>query len=303
MFGGGGSMRPVIPSSPALAPGKLPVPVPSSAPVPVPSKQPAQQVPTAPIVNREFVTNLTNESKSLSDTINQIQAFQKKNTETLGQQSSILSESETYVNNVKSYTALINKELDGIPASSINTYKKMILDNKAKLTTLDSTIAAGRNLLNTYNSVIPILERGGMSESMAKSQLASARGAYDNIFAQMKNGGDLVNLGAPQVEVKAITNPPRPPKVMSVSNFSDYGGAAPAWTNSIPSWLICDWYYVLFVLNLALSIVLVAIFVFASKKKLSGARLNAMIIPILFSSVSTLFFYLMCDRSLKPAAY
>jgi hypothetical protein len=119
----------------------------------------------------------------------------------------------------------------------------------------------------------------------------------------MKNGGDLVNLGAPQVEIRAITNPPRPPKVMSVSNFSDYGGAAPAWTNSIPSWLICDWYYVLFVLNLALSIVLVAIFVFASKKKLSGARLNAMIIPILFSSVSTLFFYLMCDRSLKPAAY
>lgn len=304
-------MRPVIPSSPALAPGKMPVPGPSRAPVPVPSKQSdfgskqsAQQAPIDTNYHSTFIRMLTNESKSLSDTINQIQVLLKKNTETIGRQSSVLSESETYVNNVKSYTALINKELDGMPASSINTYKKMILDNKAKLTTLDSTIAAGRNLLLMINKTIPILERGNTNEaSAAKSQLTSAKNAYDRIYAQMKNGGDLVNLGAPQVEVKVISNPPRPPKVMSVSNFSDYGGAAPAWTNSIPSWLICDWYYVLFVLNLALSIVLVAIFVFASKKKLSGARLNAMIIPILFSSVSTLFFYLMCDRSLKPAAY
>jgi hypothetical protein len=134
-------------------------------PVPVPSKQPAQQVPTAPIVNRVFVTTLTNESKSLSDTINKIQALLKKNTETIGQQSNVLSESEVYVNNVKSYTALINKELDGMSASSINTYKRMISDNKTKLAILDSSISAGRNLLNTYNSVIPILERGNTNEA------------------------------------------------------------------------------------------------------------------------------------------
>ena len=80
----------------------------------------------------------------------------------------------------------------------------------------------------------------------------------------------------------------------------DTGGRAPAWTNNIPSWLICDWYYALFILNVALLIILGSVFLFASKNKLSGGRLNTLIVSILFSSVSTLFFYLMCDRSLKP---
>jgi hypothetical protein len=82
--------------------------------------------------------------------------------------------------------------------------------------------------------------------------------------------------------------------------YMDTGGRAPAWTNSIPSWLICDWYYALFILNVALLIILGSVFLFASKNKLSGGRLNTLIVSILFSSVSTLFFYLMCDRSLKP---
>ena len=85
--------------------------------------------------------------------------------------------------------------------------------------------------------------------------------------------------------------------------YMDAGGRAPAWTNSIPSWLICDWYYALFVLNVALLIILSSMLVFSSKNKLSGGRLNTLVLSILFSSVSTLFLYLMCDRSLKPTAY
>jgi hypothetical protein len=82
--------------------------------------------------------------------------------------------------------------------------------------------------------------------------------------------------------------------------YMDTGGRAPAWTNSIPSWLICDWYYVLFILNVALLIILGGVFIFASKKKLPGGRLNTLVLSIIFSSVSTLFFYLMCDRTLTP---
>ena len=85
--------------------------------------------------------------------------------------------------------------------------------------------------------------------------------------------------------------------------YMDTGGRAPAWTNSIPSWLICDWYYALFVLNVALLIILSSMLVFSSKNKLSGGRLNTLVLSILFSSLSTLFLYLMCDRSLKPTAY
>jgi len=249
-----------------------------------------------------LITQLKNEFTSVQNTLNQIYELTQKNTGIIGEQAIILSDSERYITNVKSYTALINKELDTTSLSSINTYKKMISDNKSKQATLESIIVAGKNLANTYNDVILSLQRGGINESTARMRVGAAKTSYDMAYAQMKRGGDIINIGAPLVEVRAISNPPRAPRA-NVSGFSDYSGAAPAWTNSIPSWLICDWYYALFVLNVALLIILGGMYVFASKKKLSGGRLNTLVLSIIFSSVSTLFFYLMCNRSLKPTSY
>ncbi len=338
----GGSTKPLIPT---LLGSRLP-PLPTIMP-PFPTNiKPPFPTNIKPPIPSALITQLKNESVSLQNTLVQINQLKQKNVGILAWQNSILSESENYINNVRTYISNVNKDIDTMALPNIARFKKINSDNKTKQTALDSTIAAGRNLMTTYNNVISSLQRGSIDASSATRTLTAAKMQYDKIYALMKGGGELADLGELPVDViqtppKAPlsikpsnnvvpggtlppltknnplypltqTNPPQISKEMlakagfswpvgNVSNFSDYSGRAPAWTNSIPSWLICDWYYLLFVLNVALLIILGGMFVFASKKKLSGGRLNTLVLSIIFSSVSTLFFYLMCDRSLKPA--
>lgn len=79
----------------------------------------------------------------------------------------------------------------------------------------------------------------------------------------------------------------------------------PAWTKQISNRLLCDWYYFLFILNLAVFglLIISAIVLLTSKgvpKGIIGAQLFVNVILAVFAGTNTLFYYLICDRALKP---
>jgi hypothetical protein len=79
----------------------------------------------------------------------------------------------------------------------------------------------------------------------------------------------------------------------------------PTWTKQLPSWLVCDWFYAFFMINLILACALllsVLYLLLASKapKGIMGFRLFVLLVQLGLATTSTLFFYLICDRSLKP---
>ena len=79
----------------------------------------------------------------------------------------------------------------------------------------------------------------------------------------------------------------------------------PDWTKSIPNWAICDWFYIIFVIDIIVFTILIMTVVwvlFTSKgsKLLLGGRLFLYLISAFFGLTTALFYYLMCDRSLHP---
>lgn len=82
---------------------------------------------------------------------------------------------------------------------------------------------------------------------------------------------------------------------------------APQWTDKIPSSVICNYFYIFFVIFAvwaALSL-LGGVWIFATSK-MSIGMLIAVIFNILLSfgisATSALFLYLICERALKPGA-
>jgi len=81
----------------------------------------------------------------------------------------------------------------------------------------------------------------------------------------------------------------------------------PAWTKTIPSSTICDWYYLLFMINVVVfALLLVSMVILALSR---GAKGGAFIMQFLtnvilavFAGTNSLFYYLMCDRALKPVS-
>ena len=93
--------------------------------------------------------------------------------------------------------------------------------------------------------------------------------------------------------------------VSVVSDFRNFSGSEPEWTKQIPNWLICDWFYFFFIVNVVVVITLmISIVVTAMSsslpKTVRASQLFMMITQMLASGTSTLFFYVICDRSLKP---
>jgi hypothetical protein len=78
------------------------------------------------------------------------------------------------------------------------------------------------------------------------------------------------------------------------------------WTDAIASSTICNYFYIFFVVySVFAAISLIGgIGIFATTK-MSGGQLFGMIFNIILSfglaATSALFFYLMCERALKPA--
>jgi hypothetical protein len=91
----------------------------------------------------------------------------------------------------------------------------------------------------------------------------------------------------------------------SSEKFRDFAGSEPEWTKRIPNWLLCNWFYVFFIINVivvvALMIGIVGTAMSSSMPKtVRASQLFLMIMQMLASTTSSLFFYVMCDRSLKP---
>jgi hypothetical protein len=81
----------------------------------------------------------------------------------------------------------------------------------------------------------------------------------------------------------------------------------PTWTKQIPSSTICNWYYLLFVINVVVfALLIISIVILAVSR---GTKGGAFIVQFLtnlvlavFAGTNSLFYYLMCDRALKPVS-
>jgi hypothetical protein len=82
---------------------------------------------------------------------------------------------------------------------------------------------------------------------------------------------------------------------------------APSWTNKISNSMICNYFYVCFILfpECAGLSLLAGVWIFASRRSMSFGMLMALIINIILSfgisATTALFLYLICDRALQPA--
>jgi hypothetical protein len=89
---------------------------------------------------------------------------------------------------------------------------------------------------------------------------------------------------------------------MMTSNFSDYGeesveGMEPQWTKQISNRTVCNWFYIFFLLNTFVVVVLL-FSLFKSAKGNIRARLIQVFPAAVIGTVNVLFWYLMCDRTL-----
>ena len=94
-------------------------------------------------------------------------------------------------------------------------------------------------------------------------------------------------------------------KATGVSGFADYKGTmAPAWMQKIPNWAICNWFYMFFIVNLVVMVLLVGGALYAAfdnKSKLfTVPNMFLAFLQLLVAGTNTLFYFLICDRSLKP---
>jgi len=88
--------------------------------------------------------------------------------------------------------------------------------------------------------------------------------------------------------------------------FTNYEGTMESkWMKTIPSWAICNWFYIFFVVNLIVAglIILGTAYALVSTR---GAKLFTptntffALLQLVVAGTNTLFFFLICDRSLKP---
>ena len=86
------------------------------------------------------------------------------------------------------------------------------------------------------------------------------------------------------------------------AGFADYG-EEPEWTESISNSTICTWFYTFYLANLIVFFLVIAaasyIFIYG-KRHFTVSNLFFALLQLIVSGTNMLFFYLMCDRSLKP---
>jgi hypothetical protein len=82
-----------------------------------------------------------------------------------------------------------------------------------------------------------------------------------------------------------------------------YWGSEPAWTRQIPSWAICDWFFFFFLMNAFVIVLLLlsVVYMALTSRTLLYFNLAMLFVQLLVSGTGTLFYYLLCDRSLKPS--
>ena len=80
----------------------------------------------------------------------------------------------------------------------------------------------------------------------------------------------------------------------------------PDWTKRIPSWLLCDWFYAFFIIGAVISAGLLLLIIYLTTAggvgKDGGIKLFMLVAQLGISLTSTLFYYVICARSLRPVA-
>jgi hypothetical protein len=81
----------------------------------------------------------------------------------------------------------------------------------------------------------------------------------------------------------------------------------PEWTKRIPSWLVCDWFYAFFIIGAVISagLLLLIIYLMAASSgvgKDGGIKLFMLAAQLGIALTTTLFYYIICSRSLRPVA-
>jgi hypothetical protein len=80
----------------------------------------------------------------------------------------------------------------------------------------------------------------------------------------------------------------------------------PEWTKRIPSWLVCDWFYAFFIIGAVISAGLLLLIIYLTTAggvgKDGGIKLFMLVAQLGISLTSTLFYYVICARSLRPVS-
>ena len=77
----------------------------------------------------------------------------------------------------------------------------------------------------------------------------------------------------------------------------------PQWMQAIASSTVCNWFYIFYIVNLVFLAIIILGMVFLAvntKKGLTMPNIYIGLISSVVACTNTLFFYIMCERSLKP---
>ena len=86
------------------------------------------------------------------------------------------------------------------------------------------------------------------------------------------------------------------------AGFADYG--EPKWMQSISNSTICNWFYTFYLANLIVFFLVIgasAYVFFRNKRQLTLTNLFFALLQLIVAGTNMLFFYLICDRTLKPS--
>jgi len=86
-------------------------------------------------------------------------------------------------------------------------------------------------------------------------------------------------------------------------HFSDYSGE-PGWMQRISNSTICNWFYTFYLANLIVFILIIGMSAYIyirHKRHVTAPNLFFALLQLVVVGTNMLFFYLICDRSLKPS--
>ena len=80
----------------------------------------------------------------------------------------------------------------------------------------------------------------------------------------------------------------------------------PKWTKNISNRSICDWFYIFYLANVIIFCLVIGAGLYAviskgSSKVLTSSNVFFALLQLIVSGTNMLFFFLICERSLKPA--
>jgi hypothetical protein len=79
----------------------------------------------------------------------------------------------------------------------------------------------------------------------------------------------------------------------------------PNWTKRIPDWAICNWFYTFFVVNVIVFSLIIAASLYVTlfkTKNFTAPNMFFALLQLMVAGTNMLFYYLICDRSLRPTS-